>query len=136
MPEKAQAVQDAFDAWDSALPDNEWWGGPGNRKRNRPALSVAEFNARADKGHFYRKARKDGQPPKKSKIKKQKTSVKGVTLEEQLKKAKERQGDKFDAERTTRWFKLKDRNGDGGIDAKERQQKVPEGWNKKESKND
>ena len=49
QPERAQRLQDLFDAWDNALPDNEWWGGPSNRKRHRPhryrgASSVAEFN--------------------------------------------------------------------------------------------
>ena len=32
-PEKAEQLQLRFDAWDSQLPDNAWWGGPGNRKR-------------------------------------------------------------------------------------------------------
>jgi len=33
-PEKAGQLQYLFDAWDSNLPDNAWWGGPSNRKRN------------------------------------------------------------------------------------------------------
>ena len=32
-PEKAEQLQRQFDAWDSRLPDNAWWGGPSNRKR-------------------------------------------------------------------------------------------------------
>jgi arylsulfatase A-like enzyme len=32
-PEKAKQLQNQFDAWDSKLPDNEWWGGPSNRRR-------------------------------------------------------------------------------------------------------
>ncbi|VGO13061.1 Arylsulfatase [Pontiella desulfatans] len=32
-PEKARQLQKQFDAWDSKQPDNEWWGGPHNRKR-------------------------------------------------------------------------------------------------------
>ena len=32
-PEKAKELQKQFDAWDSKLPDNAWWGGPANRKR-------------------------------------------------------------------------------------------------------
>jgi arylsulfatase A-like enzyme len=32
-PEKATNLQKMFDDWDSKLPDNEWWGGPANRKR-------------------------------------------------------------------------------------------------------
>jgi arylsulfatase A-like enzyme len=46
-PEMAQNLQDQFDAWDSQMPDNEWWGGPWNRNRtyskgNR--VDVVEFN--------------------------------------------------------------------------------------------
>lgn len=33
-PEKAEQLQCQFDDWDSKLPDNEWWGGPANRKKN------------------------------------------------------------------------------------------------------
>ena len=124
MPEKAQALQDLFDEWDNALPDNEWWGGPGNRKRNRIDLSVAEFNAREDKGRFFRKIRTKPVPQ----APKPKPGVEGVTLEEQLEKAKARQGDKFDAARTTRWFKAKDKNNDGVLDAKEQKTKVTD-WN-------
>ncbi len=32
-PEKTEQLQQQFDAWDSKLPDNAWWGGPFNRKR-------------------------------------------------------------------------------------------------------
>lgn len=32
-PEKVAQLQRQFDAWDSPLPDNLWWGGPSNRKR-------------------------------------------------------------------------------------------------------
>lgn len=124
-PERAQMLQDLFDEWDNAMPDNEWWGGPGNRKRNRPAMSVAEFNASPDKGHFYRKVRSKPAP----KTVKPNPGAKGITLEQQLEIAKERNGDKFDAERTTRWFNAKDKNGDGVIDEKERKQKVTD-WNK------
>lgn len=126
QPERAQALQDLFDEWDNALPDNEWWGGPGNRKRNRIDLSVAEFNARGDKGHFYRKVRKTPVP----KVATPKPDAKGITLEEQLKKAEDRQGDSFDADRTTRWFHAKDTNKDGVLDKKEQKAKAPEGWNK------
>ncbi len=125
MPEKAQALQDLFDEWDNAMPDNEWWGGPGNRKRNRIDLGVAEFNARGDKGHFFRKVRTKPVP----KVPKPKPGAEGVTLKEQLEKAKARQGDKFDAARTTRWFKAKDKNNDGVLDAKEQKAKVTD-WNK------
>tara|TARA_R110000850_G_scaffold141737_1_gene263703 strand:- start:40 stop:1497 length:1458 start_codon:yes stop_codon:yes gene_type:complete len=32
-PERAQAMQDQFDSWDSSMPDSRPWGGPGNRNR-------------------------------------------------------------------------------------------------------
>ena len=32
-PEQAEQLQNKFDEWDSRLPDNEWWGGPSNRKK-------------------------------------------------------------------------------------------------------
>jgi len=133
-PERAQMLQDLFDDWDDALPDSECWGGPGNRKRYRPPMSVAEFNACSDKSFFYRKIRHGASPQKTPEKERQgKISAKGVTLEEQLKIARERakkNGRKFKAERTTRWFRAKDRNNDGIIDAKERRQKVPADWNK------
>ena len=34
-PEKAKELQKQFDAWDSKLPDNKWWGGPKNRERDK-----------------------------------------------------------------------------------------------------
>jgi len=37
-PEKAEQLQFMFDGWDSKLPDNEWWGGPTNRKRKTVAI--------------------------------------------------------------------------------------------------
>ena len=33
-PERAQAMQNAFDAWDSTLPKNACWGGPKTRNYN------------------------------------------------------------------------------------------------------
>ncbi|MBT3192215.1 MAG: sulfatase-like hydrolase/transferase, partial [Verrucomicrobia bacterium] len=62
MPEKAQAMQDMFDAWDSTMPDNAWWGGPINRRRDfaeggrtvvaeQPYLhAVGKFSPKAPKG--------------------------------------------------------------------------------------
>ncbi len=52
MPEQAQTLQDMFDAWDSTMPDNKWWGGPGNRNREYAQgkrTSVQEFNANPNK---------------------------------------------------------------------------------------
>ena len=48
-PERAQALQDAFDAWDSTLPNNRSWGGPGNRNRGfakGQRVKVADYNAK------------------------------------------------------------------------------------------
>lgn len=53
----------------------------------------------------------------------------GITLEQQLEKARKK--DSFDEEQVKRWFKAKDRNGDGVIDEAERKQKLPKGWNRK-----
>ena len=44
QPERAQMLQNLFDEWDNQLPDNEWWGGPWNRKRYQGKVNVAEFN--------------------------------------------------------------------------------------------
>ncbi|MCF7848251.1 MAG: sulfatase-like hydrolase/transferase [Kiritimatiellales bacterium] len=57
----------------------------------------------------------------------------GTTLEMQLAHAKERakkQGKKYNEETSTRFFRAKDRNGDGVIDEKEAKMKVAPGWNK------
>jgi arylsulfatase A-like enzyme len=46
-PEKAQLLQDLFDAWDHNLPDSKCWGGPGNRNRDFARghrVEVAKFN--------------------------------------------------------------------------------------------
>ncbi|MCF7848242.1 MAG: sulfatase [Kiritimatiellales bacterium] len=63
------------------------------------------------------------------------SSAKGTTLEQQLEHAKERakkQGKEYDEERSARFFRAKDKNGDGVIDAEEEVQKVAPGWNKTE----
>ena len=120
QPERAQMLQDLFDEWDNTLPDNEWWGGPWNRKRHRTGkFSVAEFNANPDKGNIYRKI-ESAQP-----------SADGITLQEQLEIARanaEKSGRTFDVARTTRWFNAKDLNKDGLMDEKERQTRAPVGW--------
>ncbi len=57
----------------------------------------------------------------------------GTTLEQQLVHAQERAkklGKKFDPEQTTRWFRAKDRNNDGILDAQEAKMKAPKDWNK------
>ena len=51
-PEKAQELQDLFDAWDHSLPDNKGWGGPGNRNRAYPKgdrVNVAKYNVHPPK---------------------------------------------------------------------------------------
>jgi arylsulfatase A-like enzyme len=37
LPEMTERLQGMFEAWDGQLPDNEWWGGPFNRKRKELA---------------------------------------------------------------------------------------------------
>jgi arylsulfatase A-like enzyme len=47
-PERAQAMQDLFDAWDSEQPDSRPWGGPGNRNRGFAGgerVDVKAYNA-------------------------------------------------------------------------------------------
>ncbi len=56
-----------------------------------------------------------------------------TTLEAHLdrnRKRAEKAGKPFDEARSIRWFKAKDTNNDGVIDAKERQANVPADWNK------
>lgn len=46
-PERAQRMQNLFDAWDSPMPDSKPWGGPGNRNRsftNGDRVDVAAYN--------------------------------------------------------------------------------------------
>ncbi len=128
MPEKAQALQDMLDAWDNVMPDNEWWGGPGNRKRNRIDLSVADFNDRDDKGHFYRKIRK-AKPVNASPVK-----GAGATLEQRLawvKAARKKEGHPYKEAQEIRFFRAKDTNGDGVWSAEEAEAEAPKDWNNK-----
>lgn len=46
--DRAQRMQDLFDAWDSTMPDSKPWGGPGNRNRGYAKghrVDVAKYNA-------------------------------------------------------------------------------------------
>ena len=46
-PERAQRMQNLFDAWDSKMPDSKPWGGPGNRNRgfaDGERVNVATYN--------------------------------------------------------------------------------------------
>lgn len=57
-PERAQALQDLFDAWDHTLPTSELWGAPWNRNRDYPngtRIRVVEFNADPPTQHTARK---------------------------------------------------------------------------------
>jgi arylsulfatase A-like enzyme len=120
-PERAQALQDMFDEWDGVLADNQ----SGRNAKNRNAgyasgtrVNVAEFNAA--KVPVVPVVPAEG--------------VEGPTLEEQLKIATanaKKNGKKFDAERTTRWFHAKDTNGDGVLSAEEQKAKVSKDWNSK-----
>jgi arylsulfatase A-like enzyme len=126
QPERAQALKDMFDAWDSALADNQTGKNPKNRNSGYASgqrINVAEFNA----------AVATPDPPGKKKTE-TKVPAQGITLEEQLQQAEanaKKKGKTFDAERTTRWFHAKDKNGDGVIDEQEQKEKVPEDWNNK-----
>ncbi len=127
MPERAQNMQDVFDAWDSSLPDNAAGRNPNNRNAgfnegNR--VNVGAFNATVAGIPLQ----KTNQPTSTG------NSTEGVTFEEQLKIARtnsEKNGRKFDKEQFTRWFNAKDVNGNSIIDPEERKLKVPSGWNDK-----
>jgi len=130
-PERAQMLQNLFDAWDSRLPDNQNGKNPKNRNTGYAAgrrIHVTAFNAaisatRTDEKKNRKRTREKGRAG----------SPKGITLKEKLAQAKahaEKTGKKFDPKRTIRFFRAKDRNGDGMIDAKEAATKVAPGWNK------
>lgn len=55
QPERAQILQQLFEEWDNTLPDNEWWGGPWNRKRHNGAVNVAAFNQHLPPANKLRK---------------------------------------------------------------------------------
>lgn len=120
-PERAQQLQDAFDAWDSGLADNQTGRNPKNRNGGYAAgkrVNVAEFNA------ALLREPGSGKP-------KTKGPAGSRTLDQQLAIARanaKKKGTKFDPARTTRWFKAKDRNKDGVLDQKELRTKAPEGW--------
>ena len=122
-PEKAQALQDMFDAWDSRLADNQSGNNPKNRNTGYASgkrLSVAEFNAGVTGDRLAKT--------------KQSSKVRGRTLEDQLTLSRanaKNKGKKFDAEQTARWFNAKDLNKDGVLDEKELNTKAPVGWNNK-----
>jgi arylsulfatase A-like enzyme len=128
-PERAQTLQNRFDAWDSALADNQSGKNPVNRNANYASgerIDVAEFNAGLadEEGRRSRKAAETGSG---------KGLAKGRSLKEQLAIAKEnskKNGTTFSAERSTRWFQAKDLNRDGVLDEEELNTKAPVGWNK------
>ncbi|MEN8782937.1 MAG: sulfatase-like hydrolase/transferase [Akkermansiaceae bacterium] len=111
---KAQELQDLFDTWDSALPDNQGGKNPKNRNSKFAEghrIKVAEFNSAIS-------------PPE--------PRGPGRSLKEQLTQSKARaakSGKKFDPQRTTRWFNAKDLNKDGALDKKELATKAPVDWN-------
>jgi arylsulfatase A-like enzyme len=123
QPERAQALQDMFDAWESSLADNQTGKNAKNRNSGYASgrrVNVAEFNAR-----------KVGEKRSEEKKSSLTGKAEGRTLTEQLKIAEKnakKNGKKFDAERTTRWFHAKDLNKDGVLDKTEQQTKVPNGW--------
>jgi len=123
-PERAQQLQDAFDAWDSGLADNQAGKNPNNRNSGYATgdrVSVAKFNAAIKP-----------QPESAKPETKPATPVGGRTLDQQLAIARanaKKKGSKFDAARTTRWFRAKDLNKDGVLVEQELRTKAPVGWN-------
>jgi len=101
-------------------------------RKSHPEIYKRGHSAKADmkKNNSSEESQKKGE--KKSK-KTPSSATGGMTLAQQLEHAKERaesSGKIFDAERTTRWFHAKDKNGDGVIDENEKKAKVSEDWNK------
>lgn len=118
QPERAQVLQNMFDKWDSALPDSmAGHADPVNRnkgfkKGNR--IHVGEYNAEAERKWAER-------------------GPQGLSREEYLKREKakaKKRGEHYDEAMKRRWFKAKDRNGDGVIDDEEMGIKAPADWNR------
>ncbi|MBT3288351.1 MAG: sulfatase-like hydrolase/transferase [Victivallales bacterium] len=120
-PERAQAMQDLFDAWDSALPDNQ----SGRNPRNRNTGFVA--GKRVDVAEFNRTVAAAPAPRGKA------ANPNVRTLETELardKRTATQKGRPFNPEQTKRWFRAKDLNGDGILDERELRTKVRPDWNK------
>ncbi|MEO0413932.1 MAG: sulfatase-like hydrolase/transferase [Verrucomicrobiota bacterium] len=105
LPDRAQAMQNLFDKWDSQLADNQTGKRPKNRNTNYSKgnrVDVAKFNSEM-------------------------TSPKGNTIEQQaaIAKAKmEANGKSFNYENFKNWFAKKDLNQDGILDAEEQKTKI------------
>jgi len=118
---RAQAMQDRFDAWDSALPDNQSGRNPRNRNTGYAAgkrVDVAEFNKKVDAA-----------PAPREKA----NGPKVRTLETELardRRTAEQKGRSFNPEQTKRWFRAKDLNGDGVLDERELRTRARPDWNK------
>lgn len=129
QPERAQTLKNMFDAWDSALPENQSPRQVQNRNyeyAKGKRIDVRKFNAAVAAEKASEKRAED--------LTKRPATTKGRTLEQQLEMAKARAKNldkKYDPEQTTRWFRAKDINGDGVIDEVEDKVKVPVGWNDK-----
>ncbi len=101
-PAKAQALKDLFDVWDSQLPVNQTGRPTKNRNGNYHGgerVNVAKFNAGI------------AEP-----------APSGNTLQQQAKLAEakaKKNGKEFNFARFQRWFKSKDLNGDGILEAQE-----------------
>jgi len=120
-PERAQALQDLFDEWDSQLADNQTGKNPKNRNSGfakGTRVNIAEYNAS--------KSQEPASTVAPS------ANGTGRALPEQLAISKERaekSGKAFDAARTTRWFNAKDTNRDGVLGVDEQKAKAPQNWN-------
>lgn len=123
-PDRAQTLKNLFDAWDSQLPDNQSGRNPRNRNVGYVTgdrINVAKYNAS-----------QGGAEPVIFKTEKSGAKAAGRTLTEQLAIARvnaKKSGNRFDAARTTRWFRVKDLNNDGVLDEIEQKTKAPVGWN-------
>ncbi len=123
-PERAQVLQDMFDAWDSRLPDNQ--GGRNPRNRNTGYAS----GRRVDVEAFN--ARQAAQPPAQAK-----PAGRGRSQSRTFKKhmARKREQEKktgkpVDQAQEDRWFRAKDLNSDGVLDENELSKKVRADWNR------
>jgi arylsulfatase A-like enzyme len=116
QPERAQSMQNLFDAWDSRLADNQAGRNPRNRNTDFKTgnhIDVAAFNSEI------------AAPP--TPTKKNKPTASGRTYKEQRALASDRanrNGKSFNEDRFREWFNAKDKNSDGRLTPEEQKGKV------------
>lgn len=146
-PERAQALQDLFDEWDSQLADNQTGKNPKNRNSGFAKgrrVNVAGYNANCSLAGVTASGMAESVGSRSADLASRPAAAgrsatipalqttEGRTLEEQLKIAKEnakKKGKPFVEERTTRWFNAKDTNNDGLLSEEEQKAKAPTNWN-------